>query len=843
AIFNRTPSIAEDTVHYAFYPQEPLSDRTSVTCLALAVQNFVESLLTDFLWHRDAFLINVVQGTERSGWFMEGRMRVGDSIDDEWCIVWLLHEVSEKWDLAISIRDSDGEFLLIEAADFLPSWVTPSVVENRVWIYKSHLHLIPLSHVSSPSSRRNRVGIPGIDDTDIITVDDFLSIPDALKLVRDQLSDTQAPASVEQVVWQKISKYPNSLSHHVHKAKAYLPVDVAKALSVHSALVQKATEAFYTRDAVQLRAAHKMSRFPPQPCILQSVQLTRTAYAQLVSQRFYPPKVFGRWQENEGTSQWRWRDLGMKIASSCGFEMLYQESGPREHRSNTSLADLNAASQARKDALQRDQDYANYIKSLQGVGYFRGEAEGSQLWNELEHKASEVFLQGRRDDDASRPSFASQVNAAIARAEDPQSSEHSEDPDDWLNVTAEDFDSVLQEKVRHNETTSASHGMYVGHPSHSENEEDSMASAQTAKLRALATKVDAFVTGKGDVEGAMFEDEQFSEEDEGDFSNSEDDSDDNEVSSSSSTARRDALEKLVPGIEASEYGRMPASFYDRSQRVAQKPTNDDVTMAESAETTRETSIPSALSRPVRAPILARDHYEGVDSDDDTEEDGPVDEEDEEEQPQLVGDIEVDMAEEEEEFLEFSRQTLGISDEQWRQILQERRERGAFVPTYVKEESHPRTEDAIRKSETSNTDESRSRNPAGLPRMPNPNLDSFEAVMRAMDEELVRLRPQKESTSSLNTSLGDNGKGKARAQGIEEGVDIATAMDAELNAALEHEDEDEVDLDAEGNIDYNLIKNFLESFKSQAGLSGPVSNLAGRLQPGWGLPRDDDPNPT
>jgi hypothetical protein len=39
------------------------------------------------------------------------------------------------------------------------------------------------------------------------------------------------------------------------------------------------------------------------------------------------------------------------------------------------------------------------------------------------------------------------------------------------------------------------------------------------------------------------------------------------------------------------------------------------------------------------------------------------------------------------------------------------------------------------------------------------------------------------------------------------------------------------------IDYNLIRNFLESFKSQAGLSGPVSNLAGRLQPDYKLPRD------
>jgi hypothetical protein len=323
-----------------------------------------------------------------------------------------------------------------------------------------------------------------------------------------------------------------------------------------------------------------------------------------------------------------------------------------------------------------------------------------------------------------------------------------------------------------------------------------------------------------------------------------------------SAARRDALEKLVPGIDPSEYGRMPSSFYDHSQRVAPPKSTNDVIEVEGVEPSIERDSSSAQPSSVRAPLLTRDHYEGVDSDDDMEEeDSPVDEEEEEEQPQLVGEIEVDMAEEEEEFLEFSRQTLGISDDQWEQIVHERRAKGgkslwitlfcflihasvAFVPSYVKEESHRPTEDFIRKSRTSSTPESVPRNPAAVPGMANPNLDSFEAVMRAMDEELVRLRSSKTSTISQNTSLGDNGKGKARAQGVEEGVDIETAMDAELKAALEHGDDDEVDLDAEGNIDYKLIKNFLESFNSQAGLSGPVSNLAGRLQPGWGLPRDD-----
>lgn len=101
AIFNRPPSIAEDTVQYAVYPPDSNSDRTSVTSLALAIEHFVESLLTDFLWHRDIFQVKVVQDNDRPGWFLEGWVRVGDSIDDEWCVVWLLREVSEKWDVTI----------------------------------------------------------------------------------------------------------------------------------------------------------------------------------------------------------------------------------------------------------------------------------------------------------------------------------------------------------------------------------------------------------------------------------------------------------------------------------------------------------------------------------------------------------------------------------------------------------------------------------------------------------------------------------------------------------------------------------------------------------------------
>ena len=114
----------------------------------------------------------------------------------------------------------------------------------------------------------------------------------------------------------------------------------------------------------------------------------------------------------------------------------------------------------------------------------------------------------------------------------------------------------------------------------------------------------------------------------------------------------------------------------------------------------------------------------------------------------------------------------------------------------------------------------------------PNLDSFEAVMKAMDEELARVRGPKMQGRQPDTK----GKGKARESTIQEGQDIEAAMEAELEASLDRDDDDD-EGNTEENIDYSLIKNFLESFKSQGGLAGPVSSLAGRLQPGWKLPRD------
>jgi hypothetical protein len=51
------------------------------------------------------------------------------------------------------------------------------------------------------------------------------------------------------------TRYPTASKNHVHTTRAYIPVDIARALSANPTLVQKPIESFYTRDAIQLRVS------------------------------------------------------------------------------------------------------------------------------------------------------------------------------------------------------------------------------------------------------------------------------------------------------------------------------------------------------------------------------------------------------------------------------------------------------------------------------------------------------------------------------------------------------------------------------------------------------------
>jgi hypothetical protein len=116
---------------------------------------------------------------------------------------------------------------------------------------------------------------------------------------------------------------------------------------------------------------------------------------------------------------------------------------------------------------------------------------------------------------------------------------------------------------------------------------------------------------------------------------------------------------------------------------------------------------------------------------------------------------------------------------------------------------------------------------GGPSAPNPRLDSFDALMSAMDAELARVRP----TTTSHADRMDEDKVGGQGEEVDE-EEIEANMDAELDALLKRDPADE-----DAPVDYTLIKNLLESYKNQAGGPGPASNIVGRLDPSFNFPRD------
>lgn len=101
-VFNRPPSVAEDTIAYELHSPGIAKDKSAVAALATVIREWVDAQLPGHIWHRDAFELKVVLNPDAAGrWMLEGRMRVGDCVDDEWLVVWLLREATRHWDLIV----------------------------------------------------------------------------------------------------------------------------------------------------------------------------------------------------------------------------------------------------------------------------------------------------------------------------------------------------------------------------------------------------------------------------------------------------------------------------------------------------------------------------------------------------------------------------------------------------------------------------------------------------------------------------------------------------------------------------------------------------------------------
>ncbi|CAG8645807.1 6545_t:CDS:10, partial [Dentiscutata heterogama] len=352
--------------------------------------------------------------------FLYGKTRFGDCIDDEWFIVFLLKHISMKFqDVVVSVSDNDGEFLLIEAAIQLPSWLNPSNSENRVFIYQDQLHIIPLPKTSTEIAH-----IPT----------GKLSVEKAIQLVRNDAVDTKADNKVQQAVFSKTLGYPEKINQNFHYARCNIPRAIAHVLYHDPQLVAPAVEAFYTRDPIALKSCRKMQKFPPYTSITVSVKFTKTLYAQIVSQQFNAPQPFI--MPISTSKKYPAAELGMKLA--CGFEILCND------KYYTNLSSKPNKLNIETYPFDSDPSWKTFHSNLVEQNYYHDELPDSILYKQLEKIAKEQFLKYQNDSENSSPleQIDEILNLPIV-PDEALMSDTKQDDDSWLNVDPKQLDELL----------------------------------------------------------------------------------------------------------------------------------------------------------------------------------------------------------------------------------------------------------------------------------------------------------------------------------------------------------------------------------------------------------------
>ncbi|KAL9609582.1 MAG: hypothetical protein Q9167_005655 [Letrouitia subvulpina] len=370
-------SLPEDCVEYCIFhvdnTTEGLELRDRLRKIQSAATKLTKELTKDFIWQKEGFGLDLVNENDLS--FLRGRTTYGDAIDDEWLVVYLLRELSRQFRQCwIRLCDSDGQFLLIEAANVLPPWLNPDNADYRIWLNDGKLFIIPaqVQTESAPDLER-------------------LTLKSALRIIKEKNVQLVHSPQVENESFFRLQKYPSQIKGSLHRALVLIPRRLAYILHKNPRYITAAVESFYLRDPVSLRPLQTLDGsslwFPPEDMVVVSVTFTKVGYAQLKSQEFTAPRLWTAQPEIALREKRQPQiNLGMKV--TCGFEMLLSDPQNVDKKSireiNLLLQDLKSG----EDSLPTDSEISKWDK-----------IEDDDGWLDINFEEFEKELAGKRHQD------------------------------------------------------------------------------------------------------------------------------------------------------------------------------------------------------------------------------------------------------------------------------------------------------------------------------------------------------------------------------------------------------------------------------------------------------------
>jgi hypothetical protein len=490
--------------------------------LKAACFDIVSPLIKDYIWQHQPFNLDAVSTPNSSSSLsssssslphLHGMIKYGDNIDDEWFLVFLLYELSRNLpNISITVRDGDGQFLLIEAAYSLPRWLKPETSSNRVFIRQGCLHFLP------PSS---------------MPVNSSSSLQKALEVLARGDAVTKASDGVQQAITHRIGEYPERARSGIHKARCIVPLQVAQILKHEPQLISIAVEAFYRRDIDSVKAVARMKKFlsfkgggdgnrgDDDDCgIIDMVEVmvsfSRAMYAQLVQQVFQAPRRYP--MPPLSSPQFKAAELGMKL--TCGFEMMYWERAryePQEGMQNQNAPDdASLTTPVKLDGVpDSDPGWQVFQSSLQNRGYFKGLMEGSKEHRQLLQAAVERYQESRLFARVSSAMHApikcmNDIMAIPCTSSDFPAILQESDDDSWLYDGDTELTSALLERQKEMEAyemrrasrKQSNKNAAADHETSNQDSPKRGLKEPSFDLAGLAQSMQAFVTKASSYEGA-----------------------------------------------------------------------------------------------------------------------------------------------------------------------------------------------------------------------------------------------------------------------------------------------------------------------------------------------------
>lgn len=432
----------EDTVEYRlFLISDELRDPEKHREI---LQNYIEKIMTQFapmlvpyIWQNQPFNLKYKPGKGGVPAHMFGMTKFGDNIEDEWFIVYIVKQITKEFpELVARIEDNDGEFLLIEAADFLPKWLDPDNSANRVFFHHGELCIIP-----APKHPGEISWLPTAPPTML----------QALNIISTHPEKILASESIRAAVNKRIKGYPEKIKASLHQAHCFLPAGIVAVLKQRPRLVAAGVQAFYLRDPIDLRACRIFKTFLPETRVMTSVTFTKCLYAQLVQQRFVPDRRSGYKLPPPSHPQYRAHELGMKLAH--GFEILCSKCSPHFSDSKKSLVTTSPL-------------WAGFLESLKKNDYFKGLIEGSAQYQERLEMAKNYFQLSINQPESSLAvspgeeilTLLHTVSYDMEELKKEAANLPPEDDDQWLDLSPDQLDQLLQEAAGKKEPEPVSKG-------------------------------------------------------------------------------------------------------------------------------------------------------------------------------------------------------------------------------------------------------------------------------------------------------------------------------------------------------------------------------------------------